>query len=99
MPLDLRVGGALILLFGLLASRVMQLTKNDVIDDGEVTYLDIDSHRLMLPPRLARLVRQSRDQRLALAAELPASFLADLAGSSRALLPSKPAKHAKWSYD
>jgi hypothetical protein len=35
MPLDLRVGGALILLFGLLVSRVMQLTKNDVVDDGE----------------------------------------------------------------
>lgn len=62
MPLDLRVGGALILLFGLLASRVMQLFKNDVIDDGEVIYLDIDSHRLMLPPRLARLVRQLRDR-------------------------------------
>lgn len=42
MPLDLRVGGALVLLFGLLASRVMQLTRKDVIDDGEVTYLDID---------------------------------------------------------
>ncbi|HEX9542545.1 MAG TPA: hypothetical protein VGA04_30845 [Streptosporangiaceae bacterium] len=50
MPLDLRVGGALVLLFGLLVSRVMQLTRNDVSDDGEVTYLDIDTYRLMLPP-------------------------------------------------
>jgi hypothetical protein len=57
MPLDLRVGGALVLLFGLLASRVMQLTKNDVADDGEVTYLDIDTHRLRLPPRLVRQLR------------------------------------------
>jgi integrase len=62
MPLDLRVGGALILLFGLLVSRVMQLTKNDVVDDGGVTYLEINTHRLMLPPQLACLVRQFRDQ-------------------------------------
>jgi len=62
MPLDLRVGGALVLLFGLLVSRVMHLTKGDVHDDGEVTYLDIDTHRLMLPPRLARLVRRLRDE-------------------------------------
>ena len=111
----------------------MQLTKDDVHDDGEVTYLDIDTHRLMLPPRLGRLVLRLRDQnaqrwtpslswepprpgcfpgqsparpavdvlfgvrlqrhgisahagrntaRLALAAELPASVLADLTGIS-----------------
>lgn len=132
MPLDLRVGGALVLLFGLLVSRVMRLTKGDVDDDGEVTYLDIDTHRLMLSPRLARLVRRLREEnaqrwtlaqlgtsapwlfpgqsparpavdvlfgvrlqryginahagrntaRLALAAELPASVLADLTGIS-----------------
>jgi hypothetical protein len=120
------------LLFGLLVSRVMQLTKNDVVDDGGVTYLEINTHRLMLPPQLACLVRQFRDQnderwtlaslgtpapwlfpgqsparpavdvlfgvrlqrhginahagrntaRLALAAELPASVLADLTGIS-----------------
>ena len=67
MPLDLRVGGALVLLFGLLASRVMQLTKNDVADDGEVTYLDIDTHRLRLPPRLVRQLRDQNDQRWTLA--------------------------------
>jgi hypothetical protein len=32
MPLDLRAGGALVLMFGLHPSRVMQLTKNDVAD-------------------------------------------------------------------
>ena len=62
MPLDLRVGGSLVLLFGLLVSRVMQLTKDDVITDGEVTYLTIDGHRLQLPPQLARLTRQLRHQ-------------------------------------
>jgi hypothetical protein len=132
MPLDLRVGGALVLLFGMLVSRITQLTKDDVIEDSRATWLAIDGHRLILPARLARLVRQLRDQdeprwtlgrlgtpvpwlfpgqsparpavdilfgvrlhrygidalagrntaRLALAAELPASVLADLTGIS-----------------
>jgi hypothetical protein len=132
MPLDLRVGGALVLLFGMLVSRVTQLTKDDVTDDGQAACLAVDGHRLLLPPRLAGLIRQLRDQdeprwtlarlgapapwlfpgrsperpvvdivfgtrlqrhgisthagrntgRLALAAELPASVLADLTGIS-----------------
>jgi len=132
MPLDLRVGGALVLLFGMLVSRITQLTKDDVIEDGQATCLAIGAHRLILPPRLASLARQLRDQdeprwtlgrlgapapwlfpgqsparpavdvpfgvrlhrygidahagrdtaRLALAAELPASVLADLTGIS-----------------
>jgi hypothetical protein len=62
MPLDLRVGGALVLLFGMLVSRITQLTKDDVIEDGQATRLSVDGHRLMLPLRLASLVRQLRDQ-------------------------------------
>ena len=62
MPLDLRVGGALVLLFGMLVSRVTQLTKDDVTDHRQATYLTIDGHRLQLPPRLASLIRQLRDQ-------------------------------------
>ena len=132
MPLDLRVGGALVLLFGMLVSRITQLTKDNVVENGQATCLAIDGHRLMLPSQLADLVRQLRDQdeprwtlgrlgtpapwlfpgqsparpavdvlfgvrlhryginahagrnsgRLALAAELPASVLADLTGIS-----------------
>jgi hypothetical protein len=132
MPLDLRVGGTLVLLFGMLISRITQLTKDDVNEDGQATWLAIDGHRLMLPSRLGDLVRQLRSQdgarwtlgrlgspvpwlfpgqsparpavdiilgvrlhsygidahagrntaRLALAAELPASVLADLTGIS-----------------
>ena len=62
IPLDLRVGGALVLLFGMLVSRITQLTKDDVTEDGQATWLAIDGHRLMLPAKLARLVRQLRDQ-------------------------------------
>jgi hypothetical protein len=62
MPLDLRVGGALVLLFGMLVSRITQLTKDDVIEDSQATWLAIDGHRLMLPARLAHLVCRLRDQ-------------------------------------
>ncbi len=62
MPLDLRVGGALVLLFGMLVSRVTQLTKDDVIEDSQATWLAIDGHRIMLPTRLVHRVRQLRDQ-------------------------------------
>jgi hypothetical protein len=46
----------------MLVSRITQRTTNDVIEDGQATCLAIDGHRLMLPPRLADLVRQLRDQ-------------------------------------
>ena len=62
MPLDLRAAGALVLLFGMLISRITQLTRDDVIEDGQTTWLAIDGHRLMLPPKLAHLIRQLRDQ-------------------------------------
>jgi hypothetical protein len=54
--LDLRVGGALVLLFGMLVSRITQLTRDDVIEDNQATWPAIDGHRLTLPARLARLV-------------------------------------------
>ncbi|MCW6005362.1 hypothetical protein K1W54_12325 [Micromonospora sp. CPCC 205371] len=61
IPLELRVAGILVLLFGLLASRVRQLRKSDVIDRAGTTMLIIDGHELHLPPRVAELVRQQRD--------------------------------------
>jgi hypothetical protein len=35
MPLDLLMGGALVLLFGMLVNRITQLTKDDVIEDSQ----------------------------------------------------------------
>jgi hypothetical protein len=63
MPLDLRVGGALVLLFGMLVSRITQLTKDDVIEDGQATWLAIDGHRLLLPAKLAHLRHQRQHRR------------------------------------
>jgi hypothetical protein len=117
MPLDLRVGGALVLLFGMLVSRIIQLTKDDVIEDSQATsqlvrqLRDQDEQRWTLgrlgtpvpwlfpgqsPARPAvdflfgvRLRQYGinahagrNTARLALAAELPASVLADLTGIS-----------------
>jgi hypothetical protein len=46
----------------MLVSRITQLTRDDVIEDNRATWLVIDGHRLMLPTKLALLVRQLRDQ-------------------------------------
>jgi hypothetical protein len=46
----------------MLVSRITQLTKDDVIEYGQATCLSVDGHCLILPPRLADLVRQLRDQ-------------------------------------
>jgi len=62
LPLDVRVAGALILLFGLLSSRVAHLSKSDITDDGQMARLNLDGHQLQLPPRLAALVRRQRDE-------------------------------------
>lgn len=54
--------GALVLLFGMLVSRITQLTKDDVIEDGQATCLSIGGYRFILPPRLAVLLSQLTDQ-------------------------------------
>lgn len=61
LSLPLRVAGALILLFGLEATRVTHLTRGDVRDDGNRVRLAIDDHQIDLPPKLANLVRELRD--------------------------------------
>jgi hypothetical protein len=94
MPLDLRVGGALVLLFGMLVSRITQLTKDDVIEDDRATWPWLFPGQSPACPAVdvlfgVRLHRYGIDAhagrntaRLALAAELPASVLADLTGIS-----------------
>ncbi|GLI03918.1 hypothetical protein Pa4123_91990 [Phytohabitans aurantiacus] len=58
LGLDLRVAGALILLFAMPLTRVLRLRDTDVIRDVDNTHLLIDGHRLLLPPRLADLIQQ-----------------------------------------
>ncbi|MFD5233363.1 hypothetical protein ACFWJ5_33530 [Streptomyces qaidamensis] len=63
LPLDVRTAGALTLLFGLQHTRLLELTLHDIIDDDTVVALNLNGHRLPLPPEVAQLVRALRDQR------------------------------------
>jgi len=56
LPLDVRVAGAVILLFGGLISRVVQLTAGDLQQRDGRSYLVLDRHPVLLPPRLADLL-------------------------------------------
>jgi hypothetical protein len=58
MPLDVRAAGALLLLFGLPTSRIRQLRTDHVHNRNGDTYLDVGRHPLLVPPKLATLLRQ-----------------------------------------
>jgi len=55
-PLDARVAGGLVLLYGLPASRLRLLTVEHIQDDRGDTYLNFGSQPLFIPPRLAALL-------------------------------------------
>jgi hypothetical protein len=57
MPLDPRVAGALILLFGINISPVLRI-RQDQITGRDGTCLTLDRHELIIPPRVAVLFRQ-----------------------------------------
>ncbi|MFF2378741.1 hypothetical protein [Streptomyces sp. NPDC058108] len=61
MALDARAAGALILLFGLLASHVRHLTATQLTRRDGNSYLTIDRHPILLPPQLAKLLHQLAD--------------------------------------
>lgn len=61
MPLDTRAAGALILLFGLTTSRIRHLTTGQLTRSGEFSYLTIDRHPVLLPPRLAKILHKLAD--------------------------------------
>ncbi|MFE3280812.1 hypothetical protein [Nocardia sp. NPDC059239] len=60
--LPVRVGGALILPFGLQGTRIAHLTRADLHNDGNHVTLAIENHQLELPPKLADMIRDLRDQ-------------------------------------
>jgi hypothetical protein len=62
LPMPVRAGGALVLLYGLPVSRVTTLCHNDIhTDTKQRTWLQVGNHRLRLPPALATLVLAQRD--------------------------------------
>lgn len=93
MPLDLRVAGTLVLVYGLTLSRIAYLTLEDVTHFDGQTWLHHHGYRLPLPPRLAALIRQL--------ASLPApdTTLTRLAGPPRWLFPGNdPTRPASYAY-
>lgn len=62
MALDTRAAGALTLLFGLSSERLASLTADQLQQDGKHTYLLAGQHPVLLPPRLADLLRRLAEQ-------------------------------------
>lgn len=63
MPLHIRVVAALLLLYGNPVTRTVALTSSDIRQDGDRCYLTLAAnHPLLLPPVLADMVVQLRDQ-------------------------------------
>lgn len=66
LPLDVRVAAALVRLYALPLTRIVEFTENHISRDQKHTYLAVNQHPFMLPPKLARLIdeqlRHSRSQ-------------------------------------
>ena len=62
LPLDARVAGALVLLYGIPVSRITALRADDVSRQGDRTYLNLGTHPLLLPPAVASLLDRQASQ-------------------------------------
>ncbi|WP_241011296.1 hypothetical protein [Mycobacterium camsae] len=58
IDIDLRAGGALILLYGITTSRVLRLRQNQIHAKDGHSYLTLRDHYMVLPPKLAELLAQ-----------------------------------------
>lgn len=56
LPLDVRVAAALVRLYALPLTRSIELTEDHISRDQEHTYLAVNQHPFVLPPKLARLI-------------------------------------------
>lgn len=80
MPLTVRAAGAIALLYGAALSHILALEVGDVITINGRCHLKLDQHPVLLPPAIARLIRQ---QATAAAAQPAAP------GSSQWLFPGR----------
>ncbi|MFD7537616.1 hypothetical protein [Streptomyces sp. NPDC059819] len=62
LPTDVRAGGAITLLFGPSTERLCHLTPDHLKTDDKHTRLMLGRHPVLLPPRLADLLRQLAEQ-------------------------------------
>ena len=91
LSLRLRVAGALVLLYGQIPSRIVELTTGSITTSGSDTYLALRDHPVLLPPPLAALITQlvahnSRWQATTSGAETPAW-----------LFPRRPHRLTPWT--
>lgn len=87
VPLDVRVAGSLVLLFGQHLSRIACLDSDRIGEHDNRTTLVLDRTPVLLPEPLAALVLQLRDHRHAAQQHVSA------ATTSCLLFPGRPASH------
>lgn len=58
LPLDLRVAGALVLLYGQVPTHIVELTRVDLTTDATHTYLALARQPVLLPPAVADIVAE-----------------------------------------
>ena len=62
LPLDVRGVGALVLLYGLPVTRVVELRTEDLVADGHDRRLVLNGHHVPLPPAVGRLLDEVRSE-------------------------------------
>jgi hypothetical protein len=62
LPLEVRVAGSMLLLFGIRASALVRIEAHDIEPSASGTHLRVAKHALLLPPVLATIVVQQRDR-------------------------------------
>lgn len=58
LPLDIRIAGALIRLYGLPITRIVHLAADQFHEDDTSAYFTFDKNPVLLPPTLARLIER-----------------------------------------
>jgi len=61
IPLDSRVAGILVLLYGQQASTIVNLTKDHITERGQDVHLNLDRCPILVPPAVATLLLKLRD--------------------------------------
>jgi hypothetical protein len=62
LPLEVRVAGSLLLLFGIHPSTLVRIEAGHIDHTASATHLWVAKHALLLPPVLATIVVQQRDR-------------------------------------
>lgn len=73
LPVDVRAAGAIVTLFGLPLSKIVQLTAEHLTQRGDDVYLTMDKQPVLIPPRLATFLHLAAcaSSRSALGRSLP----------------------------